>query len=449
MKRTNIKAFKMLKHAQRSLFAKLLLVFVCTALLVSGIAYGVFYHFSQVHDGAWDNRTRNRLEYANLLIGQIGVPPDLGKAKAISQQASLRIRIQGAGTSYESYENIPTIEDLQTKAHHCLWQDNEKVATFNGRIFIALTRGGFDYIFSYENGNFLDERPEWGLIFVALILIALLFNYLMIRWLFKPLEWLSRGVQEVQGGNLKYTVKTRENDELGDLIKSFNRMTQQLAEMLQAKEQLLLDVSHELRSPITRMKVALELDDEKSTDIIKKNIRDLEIMIAELLESARLDTPQGGLVLVPTQLSTVVGKVTSKFKDEKPGIIVGNIPDDVVLKIDQARVETVLKNILENALKYSHHQSNRVEINVPSSAETQDDGHVYLEVRDYGYGIPPEECNLIFEPFYRVDKSRVRETGGYGLGLALCKKIMLAHQGSISVSSSPETGTLFTLKFIS
>jgi signal transduction histidine kinase len=447
MKLFSWKPFKLAKNIQRSLFVKLLLVFIGTALLVVGIVYGLFWHFSHVHDSVWDNRNRNRLEYANLLIREIGSPPDLAKASAVAEQAGLRIRIEGPNLAYASSAEIPSLEVLNKKAHHCVWEATEKIATLNGRIFLGVNRGDLNYIFSYENANFLDERPEWGPIFIALVLMALLLNYLSIRWLFKPLEWLSQGVQALQAGRFDHQVKARENDELGDLIKSFNRMTAQISEMLQAKEQLLLDVSHELRSPITRMKVALELDDEKSKDQIKKNIRDLEVMIAELLESARLDTPQGGLVLAPANVSTVIEKVTGKFKDEKPGILVKEIPEALMLQIDQARVETVLKNILENALKYSHHQKHRVEISVPPPVETQDAEHVYLQVRDYGYGIPEEECSLIFEPFYRIDKSRVRETGGYGLGLALCKKIMLAHRGSIEVTSSEKTGTVFTLKF--
>ena len=434
-----------LKRVQNSIFVKLSLVFVGTAVLVVGLVFGMIYHFSNVHDRVWLIRNKNRIEYGKHLADEIGTPPDVAKAAALAERLQIRIRVTGNQVSFQSQKDMPSDETLEKVAHHCVLQPQNKVATYGGRLYIGITRGPYQYLFSYENGNFLDERPEWGPLLIFVIVIAFLLNYLFIRWLLKPLEWLSEGVHRVQEGNLNYEVKSAGSGELGDLTRSFNRMTNQIQEMLRSKEQLMLDVSHELRSPLTRMKLAVELNDEQSKDEIKKNIKDLEKMISELLESARLDTAQGSLNLAPVQLLSLVGKVATKYQDEKPGVKIGQFPENLSVEVDPVRIETVLKNVVENALKYSHHQGNAVEINV--SVENQKK-EVHLKVRDYGYGIPDEERELVFEPFYRVDKSRVRETGGYGLGLALCKKIMLAHQGNIEIlNAMGDCGTTVVMRF--
>ncbi|MGZ3788955.1 MAG: sensor histidine kinase [Bacteriovorax sp.] len=211
-----------------------------------------------------------------------------------------------------------------------------------------------------------------------------------------------------------------------------------------SKEQLLLDLSHELCSPITRIKVALELDNEKSKDYIRKNINDLEAVISILLESARLDNAESDLSVKRTDITQLIFDVMKKYENINPGIhFCVNSKKKTMLNIDSNRIEMVLKNIFENALKFSSFQKRPVEISV----EGEDDGATHIHVRDFGCGIAQEEMGLIFEPFYRVDKSRSRDSGGHGLGLSLCKKIMDAHRGEIRVSHSSEQGTLFTLIF--
>jgi signal transduction histidine kinase len=431
-----------LKKIHRSIFVKLLLVFLGTGLVISALVTGILSHFVHLHDHVWLSRNRNRIHYASLLADRIGFPPDIQRAKEIAGQVGMEIRIEKGNQVLFSTEHIPTYRELTQSGERCLWEGIGKVGVWHRKVYTAVSEHGLNYIFSYENQSFLDERPDLAPLLITLVLLALSVNYFLIRWLFKPIEWLSEGVRKVQKGQLDFQIKTRESDELGDLTKSFNQMTRQIAEQLKAKEQLLLDVSHELRSPITRIKVALELDDDSVKDQIKRNVRILEVMISELLESARLDTPQGGLKCVPTPVNQLVRKVAAQFREEKPGVLVRAIPENLIVNLDPVRVETVLKNLMENALKYSFHQSQSVEVDAEISGE-----RLSLRVRDYGVGIPEEEQGLIFEPFYRIDKSRVRETGGYGLGLALCKKIMLAHAGNIKVSHSSESGTVFSLDF--
>ena len=113
-----------------------------------------------------------------------------------------------------------------------------------------------------------------------------------------------------------------------------------------------------------------------------------------------------------------------------------------ILRLDEEKIITVLKNVVENSLKYSQDQNVPVKLNF-----IQEDKWLSLKVRDFGIGIPKEDLRLVFEPFYRVDKSRTKKTGGYGLGLSLCREIMQAHGGKISLESRHGSGTEVTLQF--
>ncbi len=418
------------------------MVFLGTGLLIVLAIWAIAAHFLNVHDRVWESRNRNRELYAELVADRIGTPPNLEVAKAIVAQTGMDLKIQGSDCDFAT-QPISPIEHPDA-GHRCVWEPSVKVVSRGGRIFVELTRPGYTFLFSYENDTFLDERPEWWPMLIGVFLLALTLNYVAIRFILKPLQWLSDGVSLVHAGQLNVQIRTGNDDELGDLTNSFNDMTREIARMLSSREQLLLDVSHELRSPITRLKVALELDDELSKEQVHKSIRDLEIMIAELLESARLDAASGGLSLQETGVDALVQEVAAKLAGTRPGVVVQSVNPQLKFSVDPKRIEIALKNVLENAITHSRHQERPVEVSVGSDAES---GDVVIAVRDHGHGIPVGERTAIFEPFYRVDKSRVRETGGYGLGLALCRKIMAAHGGTIEVTDSGPRGTTFTFRF--
>jgi signal transduction histidine kinase len=132
------------------------------------------------------------------------------------------------------------------------------------------------------------------------------------------------------------------------------------------------------------------------------------------------------------------------FQDEKPGIVFNDPKFSLVVQADRKLLEVCIRNVLDNALKYSRLQPRAVEISVEKRKESL----ARIRVQDFGLGIPENEKEVIFEPFYRVDKARVHETGGYGLGLSLCRKIMEAHGGQISiVATTPDQGSTFVMDF--
>ncbi len=293
----------------------------------------------------------------------------------------------------------------------------------------------------FSSGSFSLRRVPHYLGWTLLVMAPCFF---MLKRMFRPLRMLLKGVKEVSEGKLDFQFEAKgRHGEIHYLAESFNLMVQRIREMVQSKDQLLLDVSHELRSPLTRLKVALEMTPKgKMKDSMLRDVSEMETMITEILETERLKNGNGKLALGPVDLAALARETQAKFKSRKPGVRMLGKQKALVVQADEARVKTVLGNILENALKYSAGRKKPVEIHL-----SQDEKEATLAVRDFGQGIPLEDQEKVFEPFYRVDKSRTKDTGGYGLGLSLCREIMLAHGGDIRLESEPGQGTKVTLYF--
>jgi len=253
---------------------------------------------------------------------------------------------------------------------------------------------------------------------------------------------LNDGVTRLGEGDLAVNVPRTTRDEFGTLTDAFNRMAGRVREMVVTRDQLLIDVSHELRSPLTRMKVALELlpDDAQKTRLTG-DVAEMERMISGLLELERLRAGKG-VTLLRQDIVPIVREVVASYEDRPPGVeLVLNGVSDLVLDADAAQLRTVLRNLLENAMKYSLADSRSVRVTISRNDRSAD-----VRVADDGVGIPSEDAERIFEPFFRVDRSRSKESGGYGLGLSICKRVMEAHRGAIVLEANGKRGATFILK---
>jgi len=296
-----------------------------------------------------------------------------------------------------------------------------------------------------SGGSFTAGKIPHYLGWTFAILIAAGF---ILRRMFGPVRALMKGVNEISNGNLDFQFPVgRHHGEIYYLAESFNLMVRRVKEMIHSKDQLLLDVSHELRSPLTRMKVALEMmpKNELRSSLLQ-DISEMETMLSEILETQRLRGENGKLVLAPVDLTAIVRSMAGKYKTRKPGVKLVGTPTAMTVPADEARVKTVLQNVLENALKYSARLKKTKTPPVQVSLEETEQS-VKVVVEDSGSGIPLEDQERVFEPFYRVDKSRDKNTGGYGLGLSLCREIMRAHGGDITLESEPGKGTKVILEF--
>ena len=274
-----------------------------------------------------------------------------------------------------------------------------------------------------------------------MLLLCGLLGWLTLRHLLRPLRDLENGVQAVAEGNLETRLSESGRDELAGLGRSFNTMAHRLKDRERARDQLLLDVSHELRSPLTRMRVALEMMDQTPLiDNIRDEVEALGKMVSEILETERLKSPAGLLKVQPEDLVGLIFQKKARFESIPPGISWTPPADFPHVPMDMERMRLVIRNLIENALKYGAEAEKPIEITLHREGK-----FAVLKVRDFGPGVAKDEQDMVFEPFYRLDRSRSR-TPGYGLGLPLCRRIVEAHGGSIALSGERGEGATITVK---
>jgi len=283
-----------------------------------------------------------------------------------------------------------------------------------------------------------------GLLVLTLLVIAgvVLVAHLALRHLLRPLLVLGEGVARLGAGELDVRLPSATRDEFGRLTDAFNEMAGRVRDMVVSRERLLVDVSHELRSPLARMKVALALlPDGAHRARLAEDVAEMERMVAELLELERLRTPNG-VRTADEDLLPILRETVARFGDAPPGVRLATAERELRARVDGEQVRAVLRNLLDNAVKYSLPDSRPVEVGAARAGEA-----VVVRVTDDGIGIPDGEGARIFDPFYRVDRSRTKATGGYGLGLSICRRVMEAHGGSIAVERGEGRGTSFVLRF--
>lgn len=427
-----------IKKIQSSIFTKLLLVIIMTGIIVIVLIGSFLKYYTHKLKPPFE---KNAIHYTNYIIREMGTPLDTIKALEISQNLSLQIRFESPDFKWTTNEKLISFKNFDEQNSN--EKENIKTDFEKGIYYLTLQQDSGRYLFSFD---FRESAASSELLSVSLIfLLTVVFTiaYLFIKRILKPINRLTEGVKQVAGGNLKYQVAVTKPDELGKLSESFNSMIRRIREMIISKDRLLLDVSHELRSPLTRIKVALEfVEESQSKESVKEDISDVERMITEILETERLNSDHGKLNLTQTNVSELIKEVGRDLQDKRPGVKLASVPESVFLNIDSDRIKTALRNVLENSLKYSKPESLPVEISINDKEQS-----VVIAIKDNGFGIPEDELPFVFEPFYRVDKSRSKETGGYGLGMSLCKKIMEAHGGSIEIESELNTGTTVYLRF--
>lgn len=447
----------MIKEITRSLSARLVAVFFLTSLVYG---FGSIYAVSKVRETDYLREIvgSHISLHADLVLKEIGTPPDPDKAKAIVDRIPVDIRISSPGFDWSSDPGFPDLasipfgpiaylglDDKSSKDIESWSRGLERVrfARFQGHIFAELKEGPNVVVFASPR---LAESPPpdyTGVVMVLLSLLVLSGCFLAVRWLVRPIKWIQAGTSRIGQGDLDYRIETSRRDDLGDLAAGINHMADDVRDMLEAKRQLLLAISHELRSPLTRAKVALEfLDDDQVKRNLLDDIREMERLIADLLESERMNvghtTLQRSLVDLCAMLS---GLIRDEFQEQQAARIDLKLPAGAVVReVDEVRLRLVAKNLIENALRYTPVDAAPVEVVLIVKP-----GMVVLQIRDHGPGIAREHLPKISQPFYRADPARSRSTGGLGLGLYLARRIAEAHNGSLVIESEVGHGTLVTV----
>lgn len=416
----------------RSVFVQLVVVMLATAAAL--LALVIFFFGYLINPTVSSLFGRLMAEHTRVLASQ---SPDLPAAREITRRLDVQIRYEGPAGTWQTTE-LPAIAEVRS------WPGGGALAHFSwGRdYYVVPAPDGGDYLFAWSFRRHLRQAHRTMLWLLLLFVVGVvLAAYAVLQRLLRPLRSLHEGVTRLSEGHLDVALPNRTRDEFGVLTEAFNQMVDRIRDMLRARDQLLLDVSHELRSPLTRMKVALALLPEGGKkQSLANDVSEMEAMITELLELERLREGHG-IRTRRQDLASLLREMVESFQDRPPGVHLAPL-SEVVLEIDPDRIRTVLRNLLDNAIKYSLSDSKPVEISVIDQGET-----VMVRVTDDGPGIPATDLPQLFEPFFRVDRSRSKKTGGYGLGLSICKRVMEAHGGGIAVSNNPGRGATFQLTF--
>jgi signal transduction histidine kinase len=313
------------------------------------------------------------------------------------------------------------------------------------RARIGWRRGstGSSFVLQLPDGRWLvarqvRERPSrtlWVASFLSLVAVAVAVGaYPVVRGLSRRLERLKEGVEQLGGGNLGARVKVEGRDEVATLAESFNRSARRIEDLMAAHRLLLANCSHELRTPLARIGMAVSLlgdgADAATRESLKRDIAELDLLIDEILLSSRLEALPGLERREPIDLLALAAEEAAHYDIEASG-------SPVIVSGDRLLLRRVIRNLLENARRYGG--SGEVTISVSAK-----DGRALLEVRDRGPGIPDDQRERIFEPFYRLPQSR--ESGrGSGLGLALVREIARRHDGDAVCVAAEGGGSCFRI----
>mgnify|MGYP000721903144 FL=1 len=296
--------------------------------------------------------------------------------------------------------------------------------------------------------NKADYRKNSLIISAVLALLGGVATYFISGHALRPIRELSDKIEKVQAQNLADSrIEENQVKELNQLSVSYNRMLERLSDAFEIQRQFTANAAHELRTPLALMQVQLDLyhsnshpdNDADTVQMIKmvteQNDR-LNKMVKTLLDMSELQTVGRDDEIILDALVDEVLEDLEPLAEGKNIRLIGKCKDITMVGSD-ILIYRLVYNLVENAIKYNHSGG---QVTVTADRKEK---HVYLSVEDTGTGIPEELKERVFEPFFRVDKSRSRELGGVGLGLALVREIVRVHDGSIAVRSNPSGGTVF------
>ena len=299
-----------------------------------------------------------------------------------------------------------------------------------------------------------DMKGQIYLLSLVIALIAGLLSFTTSSVITKPLKTLMKFVQKITNGQLDQKVNVVGKDEIAELGSAFNHMTEQLQRVEQSRQEFVSNVSHELKTPLSSIKVLTEslmFQEDVPVEMYKEFFEDinsevdrLNNIISDLLTLVRLDQREIPLNIVNVDINEMTQNILKRLTPlakKKEIKLIYESHKDIIAEIDEVKFTLALTNLIENAIKYTPSGG---EVGVVLQSDLQD---AFISVQDTGIGIAKEEQSRIFERFYRTDKTRNRETGGTGLGLAITYKTVVMHNGSIQVESEEGRGSVFSVQF--
>lgn len=423
-----------LRMPKMGLYARFFLLFNVTTILLAGfITLGFFtYSEAEVKEMLLDN---NDSIHARLTSFH-GQKIDIEKIRAAFSQPMVEAKVTRGEQVWATWEDFPDIPTLLKSAepikllYFSKYRFRYYLIANKGDTWVALTALPATFLFA---PGWLEYWP-W---MAALCVLTLSYRALR-RWL-TPITEATISAQRVSQGQFDYRIQKHPNTELADLTRGINKMAADLQQLFDAKNELLLAISHELRTPMARMKVSLAmLEETKVSADLNKDIAQMDQMIEQLLEAERLEQGHKVLHLSNYYLPGLIDEILAE-QDNAASISVNSDVPEEAIQLDIGRVKFLLRNLLRNAIEYSP-ANTTVHFSVAQTLT-----EFVFAVADNGPGIPEALQENIFEPFYRVEKIENRSHKGVGLGLYLCQKIAIAHGGKLTVHSKVGQGSQFIL----
>ena len=288
--------------------------------------------------------------------------------------------------------------------------------------------------------SFLAAAQTQILRILALVFTAGLVCYGLARYLTAPIGKLRRAARQFASGDLHTRLDTKRRDEFGELAREFDRMAERIETLVTSEKRLTQDISHELRSPLARLNVALELARNKANAETRPLIERIETesnrlneMISQLLVLSKLETGSENFNRREVNLTRLFEQIIADadFEAQANDKAVKIIRKDAVKVFgNETLLRSAIENVMRNAVRYT---AEKTAVEVKLTAENK---HAVVSIRDYGAGVPETEIEKLFRPFYRVNAARERKTGGIGLGLAIAERAVHAHQGTIKARNT-------------
>lgn len=348
----------------------------------------------------------------------------------------------------------PWVEDMRSGGplHHHGWLDRFLPDRFSRQ---ALTLDGQRYTLVLGlppgPGAFFGPHDIPGLGIIIAVVSSGLVCYLLAWSMTSPVTRLRKAAQSLAAGDLtaRLGAPTRgRRDELAELMRDFDRMAERIEGLVESQSRLLKDVSHELRSPLARLSVALGLAQQKAAPEVEASLNRIELeadrlnqLIQRLLTISRLESGTDGIRKTRLSLRQLVDHVARDVEYETPGRgckVSADPADEFLMEGDPELLRSAIENVARNATRYTA-EGTVVEIRL--ERQTNEKGaEAVIRVLDSGPGVPNEALEKIFEPFYRLDDARNRQTGGAGLGLSITDRAVRLHGGQLRASNRPEGG---------
>jgi signal transduction histidine kinase len=418
-----------------SIKLRLVLLFL---LLAAGMSAVFLVGAQKAFSLGWREAARPLLaDYVDRLAAEVagpgGEPPSTERALAITRRLPLTIEITGPVVQWASHPQQAHSDDDERGDRRGQGDWSQLIARSSA--------DGHQIRFGIDT-DVVERRPRlFGVAMATLLLITLL-AWLYVRHLLKPLDAISAGARRFGAGDFDEPIPLRRPsapDELGQLAATINTMGQDIRRMLDAKRALLLAISHELRSPLTRARLNVELLPETTElhpqrQALLHDLQEMAALITDLLESERLSGQHAVLHREPTDVVTLARMVLAELgvRHAAAAAVELHAPVDLpAQQVDPARLRLLLRNLLDNALRHGAGAARPPELHLADSA-----AGLQITVRDHGTGVPDEQIERLAEAFYRPDAARTRSAGGVGLGLYLCRLVAQAHGGRFEIANA-------------